>query len=160
MSGKVKTRVETALGLLTEAGTLAYGTLIPIERFEEVFSCQRDSQEFNWLISGIRRALYTEGKYISGEGISETGGYEIVPAHENFYIAKLAMARAERDLAGKQTLLVNTKLDGMTPLQVARHENVLRLLSLRLEAVRKVQEHNARTERRRKEVIEETSEDS
>lgn len=154
MTTKNKTRIEAALELLNQ-GELKYGSFIPAEHFEEVFGFKRDSQEFNWLVYNIRQALYEKGMYLSGEEFSQTGGYSILPPEENRWVAKLAMERAERDLAGKEILLVNTPTDGFTELQKARHESTLRILSLRLAAIRNVQEHNEKVARRRKAVVEE-----
>lgn len=153
-----KTRAQTALDLLNQGELIKGGTFIPVERFEEVFEFKRDSQEFNWLISSLRKALYEHGLYLSGEGVSQSGGYEILPPSENFWVAKLAMARAERDLTGKELLLANTDLSTFSELQKARHESTLRVLSLRLSALRSVRKHNEKTARKRKEIVDSTEE--
>lgn len=158
MSQRSLTRVETAIGLLTQDKPLIPGAFITIERFEEVFEFQRDSQEFNWLIYEIRKILHREGLHLSGEGRSITGGYSIIDPRENHYIAKLAMARAERDLADKEVLLVNTDTSTFGALEKVRHENTLRMLSLRLSALRQVQSHNKKLAQKRKVIIEEQEE--
>ena len=134
-----KNRVERAVSELA-GGSLEPGTLIKIEVLEQVLGLSRDDQAFGWLVSGIRHKLYEIGLYLTGEGISETGGYEILHPRDNQWIGRLAIARAERDLEGKQTLLVNTKLDGLSDLEKRRHENVVRELSLKLTAMRRAQD--------------------
>jgi hypothetical protein len=152
-----KTRVERALENLAQS-PLVPGMVIPVERFEEVLGLDQSHPEFNWLISAVRRALFEQGIYISGEGLSETGGYSVINPREHYWVAKLAMARAERDLEGKQILMINTKLEGFSPLELARHESTLNTLSLRLEALRKVAEHNRRQGEKRKHLLEEETE--
>jgi hypothetical protein len=152
---KQKTRVETALESINRE-PLQPGQVIPVERFEEVLGISRDASEFNWLISAIRRKLHDVGLHLSGEGIKMTGGYSILDPRENYWIAKLAMERATRGLEDAQNLMVNTNLDEFSALQKARHESTLRTLSLRLAALRKVEEHNRKTNIRRQEITEET----
>jgi hypothetical protein len=154
MSTKAKTRVETALSLLVQDKPLVGGEFISIERLEEVFEFKRDSQEFNWLIYEIRKALHERGLHLSGDGASVTGGYSILHPTENHWVAKLAMARAERDLVDKEVLLTNTDLSGFDAMQKMRHENTLRLLSLRLNALRVTKAHNATIAKKRKALVE------
>lgn len=146
-------RIENILAQMTEDGHLKHGSFIPVEKFEELFDFKRDRQEFSWLISNIRTALYTRGLYLSGEGLEQTGGYSILPAQENFYQAKLRMARAERDLSGMETLLVNTDISNFSALQLARHEGTMRTVSLRLAALRKIQDFREKSQRRKKEIL-------
>jgi hypothetical protein len=116
------------------------GGVIQAEVFENLFDLKRTDQAYQFLISRVRHALYEYGVYLSGEGLSETGCYEILDPRDHYWIAKLAVARAERDLAGKQVLLLNTKLDGFSDLQRRRHENCLRDLSHRLTAMQRARE--------------------
>jgi hypothetical protein len=153
-----KSIVETALEAINPSG-LVPGTVIPVGRFEEVFGVSRATQEFGFLITGIRRALYPYGLYLSGEGMALTGGYTILHPRDNFWIAKLAMARAERDLSDKQVLLLNTKLDGLSTIEKARHEATLHTMSLRLSALRRVRDNNAKIRAQRKELLGEGEED-
>jgi hypothetical protein len=156
MSGKTKSRVETSLSLLLQDKPLAGGEVIPVERFEEIFEFKRDTQEFGWLIHEVRKALHEKGLHLSGEGVSTTGCYSILHPSENHWVAKLSMARAERDLRDKETLLVNTDQNGFDAMQKMRHENTLRLVSLRLSALRATQTHNEKVSRKRKALIEQT----
>lgn len=126
------------------------GMLIPVKSFEELLGFDRTDQAFGWLISGIRHKLYEHGIYLSGEGLSQTGGYEILAPRDNAWIAKLAVARADRDLEGKQTLLLNTSLESLSNLEKARHENTLREISMKLNAMRRAEEVDEILKRKRK----------
>jgi hypothetical protein len=150
-----KTRVETALETLSQQ-PLVPGLIIPVERFEEVLGIKRDANEFNWLISAIRRHLHSSGLHLSGEGIKITGGYSIVDPRENYWVAKLAMERATRGLEDAQNLLANTNQDGFSALEKARHEATLHTLSLRLSALRKVEAHNRKQAALRRQITEES----
>jgi hypothetical protein len=134
-----KSMVEDALSTITGM-PLEPGALIQVQMLEEVFGLERHTQAFGWLISEIRRALYQRGIYLSGEGLEQTRAYQILHPRDHQWIAKLALARCERDLEGKQVLLVNTQLDGLSQLEKTRHENTLRELSLRLSAMRRAEE--------------------
>ena len=50
------------------------------------------------------------------------------------------MERAERDLEGKQRLLISTRTDGLSDLEKRRHENMLRELFIKLDALRRAEE--------------------
>ena len=139
-----KTKVQTALETLTEQ-TLEPGLFIPVKRFEEILGIESTSQEFGWLITAIRRKLHEQGLHLSGEGLSQLGGYTILDPQENFWIAKLSMERASRNLEDAQILLINTNMDGFSTLQRARHEATLQTVSLRLNALRKVAAHNRKS---------------
>jgi hypothetical protein len=132
-------KVERAVAKLI-GGPLEPGTLIKAEVFEEVLGLSRNSQAFSWLISDIRQALYTRGIYLDGEGFSQTGAFEVADPRDHYWYAKLAVARAERNLEGKLTLLLNTRLDGLSQLEKRRHENILRELATKLAAMRRFQE--------------------
>lgn len=152
-------KADSIVTLLEEDRLLDYGSQIPVSLLEKMLGFKRNEQEFAWLVSMVRRALYEKGRYLSGEGVTASGFYQILPASENFYIGKLAMARAERDLEGKQVLLLNTPLDGLTQVQRQRHENTLRVISLRLSALRKVKEHNKQLAQKKQEIIDGLSEE-
>ena len=134
-----KKSLEIVLTKLLETELKPGGT-VQAEVFENLFALKRTDQAYQFMISRVRQALYEYGVYLSGEGFSETGCYEILDPRDHYWIAKLALARAERDLAGKQILLINTKLDGFTDLQRRRHENCLRDLSHRLTAMQRARE--------------------
>jgi hypothetical protein len=132
-------KIERAVAKLI-GGPLSPGTLIPASVFEEVLGLGRDSQAFSWLISDIRQALYTRGIYLDGEGFSQTGAFEVADPRDHYWYAKLAVAKAERNLEGKLTLLFNTPLTGLSELEKRRHENMVRELSTKLAAMRRFQE--------------------
>jgi hypothetical protein len=132
-------KIERAVAKLV-GGPLEPGTLIKAEVFEEVLGLSRNSQAFSWLISDIRQALYRRGIYLDGEGFSQTGAFEVADPRDHYWYAKLAVARAERNLEGKLTLLLNTRLDGLSQLEKRRHENILRELATKLAAMRRFQE--------------------
>lgn len=135
-----KQNVEKALARLIQENELKPGTLIKAEVFENLLGLSRNEQAYSFLISRIRHALYEHGIYLSGEGFSETGAYEIADPRDHYWIAKLAVAKAARDLEGKQTLLLNTPLEGLNDLEKRRHENGLRDLSQKLDAMRRAHE--------------------
>ena len=122
---------------------------IPIKAFEDWFGLSRDTQAFSRLISDIRQELYQFGIYLSGEGATESGNYFIESPCNHSWITKLSLARAERDLEGKQVLMLNTKVEGMSELEKRRHENVLREVSMKLNALRHAQEVEAVLRKRR-----------
>ena len=119
---------------------ITYGSTLKIEIFEEMFELKRETPQFNFLLSNVRNALFDYGFYLSGEGIAETGHYEILTAQENQWVGKLEIAKSERGLEGKQRLLINTKLDDLTDSQKRRHEAALRELSFKLQAMRREEE--------------------
>lgn len=132
------TRVERALAALINE-PVQPGSIIKAEVFENLLGIKRTESAFSWLISSIRRALYAHGMYLSGEGYNGDA-YAIGDPRENFWVAKLAIARAERDLDGKLTLLINTRTEGFSDLQIKRHENMRRELSLKLAAIQRASE--------------------
>jgi hypothetical protein len=151
-------KVERAVAKLI-GGPLEPGTLIKAEVFEEVLGLSRNSQAFSWLISDIRQALYTRGIYLDGEGFSQTGAFEVADPRDHYWYAKLAVAKAERNLEGKLTLLRNTRLDGLSQLEIRRHENIMRELATKLAAMRRIQEMEKLLKRKsRHENFEELSE--
>jgi hypothetical protein len=121
-------------------GDLRPGRLIKAEIFEEVLALKRGEQAYGFLISKIRQELYNRGLYLSGEGLASSGCYEILAPEDNYWIAKLALARADRDLEGKMTLLANTNLEQLNDLQRRRHEGALREISIKLAAMRRARE--------------------
>ncbi len=132
---------------------VGYGSVIKMEAFEELLGIKRDDAAFGFLVSAVRHHLYSHGLYLSGEGVSETGCYEILAAQDNQWIGRLAVARAERDLEGKQTLLLNTKMDSMSDLQKRRHEVSLRELSLKIRAMRRAHEFDERFKRKGRKLL-------
>ena len=133
------TKIEKAVSKLI--GTpLEPGTLVKAEIFEELLGISRNSQVFSFLISDIRRALYNHGIYLSGEGFTETGAYEIANPRDNYWYARLAIERAERDIEGKLILLMNTRLETFSNLEKRRHENMIREISMKLNAIRHAEE--------------------
>jgi hypothetical protein len=151
-------KIERAVAKLI-GGPLEPGTMIPAELFEEVLGLSRDSQAFSWLISDIRQALYARGIYLDGEGFSQTGAFEVADPRDHYWYAKLAIAKAERNLEGKLTLLLNTRLDGLSELEKRRHENVLRELATKLAVMRRFQEMEKLLNRKsRRENVQELSE--
>jgi hypothetical protein len=131
-----KTQIKEAVTKLV-GQKLEPGTLIKAEVFEEMLGISRSTQAFSWLISYIRRGLYEHGIYLSGEGFTKTGAFEIYHPRDNYWITKLSLQRAEHDLEGKQTLMINTKLDGFSELEKRRHENMLREVSMKLAAMQR-----------------------
>jgi hypothetical protein len=136
MISEGKRKIESSIAKLIEV-PIESETSILIERFETLLGFKHDTQEFNWLISAIRRGLYQYGLYLSGEGSSQSGSYQIYHSRDNQWVAKLRMARHERDLEGMQTLLVNTDLNKLSDLEKSRHENTLREVSLKLSLMRR-----------------------
>jgi hypothetical protein len=131
---------------------VTHGSVVKIKEFEDLLQIKRDNIAFGFLITEIRHALYAHGLYLSGDGSSETGCYEILDPEDNRWVAKLALARAERDLDGKQTLLLNTKTDTMNEKQRRRHEAVLQELSFKLAAMRRAKETEERFGRDRRKL--------
>jgi hypothetical protein len=135
MSAKSEEAVVALLGQ-----KIGYGSIVKVDALEELLGVKRDETAFGFLISALRHHLYSHGYYLSGEGVSETGCFEVLAPAENQWVAKVALARTERDLTGKQTLLINTKTADMSDVQRRRHEITLRELSLKLQAMRRAQE--------------------
>lgn len=144
-NSKIELAVSKLIGTKLEPGTL-----IKAELFEEMLGLSRNSQAFSWLISDIRQALYGRGIYLDGEGFSQTGAFEVADPRDHYWYAKLALAKAERNLEGKLTLLLNTRLDGLSELEKRRHENMLRELSTKLAVMRRFQEMEKLLERKSK----------
>jgi hypothetical protein len=126
------------------------GTLVQAEVFEELLGIDRNSQAFSWLISHIRRALYPHGIYLSGEGFTETGAYQIFHPRDNYWVTRMSLERMERDLEGKLVLMMNTPMAGLSALETRRHENMLRELSMKLNAMRRAAEVETILARREK----------
>ena len=143
MSSRDREKSERALAQIM-GQNLQPGSVIRGEVFEEALQLKRTDQAYGFLISKIRQELYRHGLYLSGEGFSETGCYEILMPADNYWVAKLALARADRDLEGKMTLLAHTNVTGLTELQKRRHENGLREISLKLSAMRRAREFEHR----------------
>lgn len=140
-----KKKVEEALVVL---GPLTADTLVPVKKLEEAFELKSDDPLFPWLVSELRRTLYEFGLYLSGEGVSKTKVYSILPSSENRWVGELAIARAERDLEGKRTLLLNTNVQGFSSLQLSRHEGTLRKVGLKLEAMRSAEDFESMKKKR------------
>jgi hypothetical protein len=131
-----KTKIKEAVTKLV-GQKLEPGTLIKAEVFEEMLGISRNTQAFSWLISHIRRGLYQHGIYLSGEGFTQTGAFEIYHPRDNYWVTKLSLQRAEHDLEGKQTLMLNTDSKTFSDLEKRRHENMLREVSLKLAAMQR-----------------------
>jgi hypothetical protein len=142
-------RIERAITNLVSK-PLEPGTLLKAEIFEELLGISRNSQTFWYLISDIRHALYSHGIYLSGEGFAKTGAFEVWHPRDNQWVVKLAIERAERDLDGKLTLLVNTSLEGFSELEKRRHENMVREASMKLNAMRRATEIDEMLKKKRK----------
>jgi hypothetical protein len=145
MSSK-KAKIEKALVAL---GELKPEMVIPIKKLETALNLKSDDPQFGWMVSELRHTLCNFGLYLSGEGSSKTHAYSILPTAENRWIAELSIARAERDLETKQTLLANTNLEGFSELQVARHEGSLRRISLKLAAMAQAESFESELKKRR-----------
>ena len=128
---KPSKRTEKALEKITSFN-LRPGDLITVEQLEEIIGLKSGTVAFNFTISEIRNALFSEGKYLSGEGSAETGAYEIFDPIENQWVAKLFSDRVDRGMEGMVRLLQNTDRSAMTKAQVARHENTLRHMALKM----------------------------
>jgi len=145
-------KVEKALMVLINK-PVEPGTLIKAELFEELLGIKRTTSAFSWLISDIRRALYSHGWYLSGEGYNGEA-YEILNPRDNYWVAKLACLRAERDLEGKLLLLTNTRTEGFSALEKKRHENMVREISLKSAALQRASEIDELLKRRKSKTIE------
>jgi hypothetical protein len=132
-------RVQLALESLIK-DKLEPGTLLPFSKLEELLGVSRDTKAFSFLISELRHCLYSAGKYLSGEGSEEKQAYEILDGRDHQWIAKLAMAKAERSLNGMQTLLVNTDTGSMSKLEKERHAATLREVAMKNKIIQRSSE--------------------
>ncbi len=123
-------RVQNALEDLLKA-KLEPGSLIEVSRLESLLGVQRDAPAFGYMVSEIRRCLFGKGKYLSGEGVTEKGAYEILHERDNHWIARLAMARTDRVYEGIHTLMTQTDRTKLSKLEQDRHDNALREITLR-----------------------------
>jgi hypothetical protein len=122
------------------------GTLIQVSNLEEMFLAKRDTQHFNWLVSGLRHALYNVGIYLSGEGAERNQAYEILHPRDHQWVAKVAMAKAERSFDAMETLLSNTKLSSLSKLERERHAATLREVAMKNKILRRAIQTDETTE--------------
>jgi len=115
------------------------GTLIQAEFFENVLGLKRGSITFSMLISEIRNLLLYHGFYLSGTG-HHGDAFEILDYSENQWIAKLKLAKGQRELERAYILLKHTPTDNLTSLQKKRHENTLREVSMKLAALQRIKD--------------------
>jgi hypothetical protein len=152
------TVTERAITKLIES-KLEPGTLIKAEVFEQLLGISRNSQAFSWLISDIRHALWPHGFHLSGSGFAETGAFEITHPRDNYWLLKLAIARADRDIEGKIVLCSNTRMDMLSELEKRRHENMLRQAQLKLSAMRRLNETSKMFRKKNKQQIDDSEGD-
>jgi hypothetical protein len=122
------------------------GTLIQVTNLEELFLVKRDTQHFNWLVSGLRHALYKIGIYLSGEGAERNQAYEILHPRDHQWVAKVAMAKAERSFDAMETLLSNTNLSSLSKLERERHAATLREVAMKNKILRRAIQTEETTE--------------
>jgi hypothetical protein len=126
--------------------TLEPGTLIEVSKLEEFFLATRNTQNFNWLVSGLRHALYNVGIYLSGEGAERNQAYEILHPRDHQWVAKVAMAKAERSFDAMETLLSNTNLSSLSKLEKERHAATLREVAMKNKILRRAIQTDETTE--------------
>jgi len=126
--------------------SLEPGTLIEVSKLEELFYANRNTQNFGWLVSGLRHALYKVGIYLSGDGVERNQAYEILDPRDNQWVAKLAMAKAERSFEAMETLLRNTDLSTLSKLEKERHAATLREVAMKNKILRRAMQTDAVTE--------------
>jgi hypothetical protein len=124
-------RVENVLEELLKT-KLEPGCLIEISRLESLLGVQRDTPAFSYMVSEIRHCLFGKGKYLSGEGSTAKGAYEILHERDNHWIARLVMARTDRAYEGMHTLMTQTDRTKLSKLEQDRHDNALREITLRM----------------------------
>jgi hypothetical protein len=122
------------------------GTLIEVSKLEELFCAKRDTQNFNWLVSGLRHYLYKFGIYLSGEGVERNQAYEILHPRDHQWVAKVAMAKAERSFDAMEALLSNTNLSSLSKLEKERHAATLREVAMKNKILRRAIQTNETTE--------------
>ena len=146
---KENNKIERAVSKLI-VRPLEPGTQIKAEIFEDLLGISRHSQAFSFLISDIRHALYHHGLYLSGEGFSESGAFTISQLEDHYWLMRLALARADRDIEGKLILLINTPTEKFSDLNRKRHDNMIREASMKLDALRHAAEVNEMLKQRKK----------
>ena len=149
-------RVEHAIGELTKQ-KLEPGVVIETKIFEDLLGIKSTARSFSFLISDIREALCHRGMWLTGQGFNGEA-FAIADYQDNFWVAKLAVARAERDLALKLVLLSNTPTQSFSDLQVRRHENIKREISMKLIALQRVAQMDRLLKKKPKKQTEQTDE--
>lgn len=122
------------------------GTLIEVSKLEELFSASADTQNFSWLVWALRQALYKLGVYLSGEGVERNQAYEILHPRDNQWVAKVAMAKAERSFEAMEMLLSNTDLSSLSKLERERHAATLREVAMKNKILRRAAQTDEATE--------------
>jgi hypothetical protein len=98
------------------------------------------------LVSGLRHALYKIGIYLSGEGAERNQAYEILHPRDHQWVAKVAMAKAERSFDAMETLLSNTNLSSLSKLEKERHAATLREVAMKNKILRRAIQTDETTE--------------
>jgi hypothetical protein len=142
---KREERIKFALESLLKQ-PLEPGTLIEVSKLEELFCASADTQNFSWMIWGLRQGLYKLGIYLSGEGVERNHAYEIWHPRDNQWVAKVAMAKAERSFEAMETLLSNTNLSSLSKLEKERHAATLREVAMKNKILRRAAQTDEATE--------------
>lgn len=116
---------------MQEKGMIRYGASIKTEFFEQSLKQSRETVEFGFGMSVIRRSLEARGFYITGHG-REGKSYLIIRPEDNSKVMERYNDAALDSLHRAVVLGGATDVSGMTNGQRARHEQILERTSTRL----------------------------
>ncbi len=114
-----------------EGGKLTYGAAFTTAEMEQALACNRDSLEFQFAVSDIKRALRREGKNWTARGQNGEGFVITQPGRNRVEMERLQKAAITQMKEG-------VILGGSTPLELlnqedrAKHEAVMGKMATRL----------------------------
>lgn len=109
---------------------IAYGQTYPAEYFEDELKEKRDSMKFGLAISEIRRALESDGFYLSGRG-QKGAQFVILPPSGNSDVMETYQRQALDSMRRGVILGTNTRLDTLNDAERKKHEAVLERMAIK-----------------------------
>lgn len=113
------------------ADGITYGAIIKTETLEELLQCNRNSMDFGFAVSDIRRELEGHGLYLSGRG-EKNERFIVLHPEKNAHIMS-AYAIAARDNLKRAVMLGSTTDISLLDVEKrAHHERVLERMQNKL----------------------------